>query len=205
MFTQKILSQLLCYKNGVIADSLRNAGINYARSYGVPVIDIKRVSKDYFPNHNLALELFARRERECKIAAVYIDNPAEVTISQIDDWAKAFNNVEITEQVCLNLFGKTSYAATKIEEWISNENKFLQQAAWNLFAKSENIDREFLQKIISYNFNYTNVQSAAIQALVSVAHSCNAIGEICESAKKLLTSSNENTKFVGSEVLAFIL
>ncbi|MDR3226974.1 MAG: DNA alkylation repair protein, partial [Prevotellaceae bacterium] len=167
----EILAKIVRYKNGVVVDSMRNSGIIYEINYGVPVVDIKRIAEQYFPNHKLAEQLFFCSERELKIAAVFIDNPIEINIEQIDKWRKLFVNTEITEKVCCHLFCKTPFAATKINEWIKSDNKFILQAAWNLFSKQTDVDfiKTFLQNADNFNFNFTNVQFAAIQALTSVS------------------------------------
>ncbi|MDR2651789.1 MAG: DNA alkylation repair protein [Prevotellaceae bacterium] len=204
----EIFRKLVRFKNGVTADCMRNSGIFYERNYGVPIIDIKRIATEYFPNHELAKTLFLRKEREMKIASAFIDNPNEITCEQIDEWSKSFINTEITEKVCCNLFCKTPFATQKIEEWSASDNKFLLQASWNLFSKisDANFARNFLLKAAKSNFDFTNVQLAAIQALISVSSKDETMKkDVLMYAENLIKSTNNNTKFVGDEVLAFLI
>lgn len=203
----EIFRKLVRFKNGITADYMRSSGIFYERNYGVPFADIKRIAAEYFPNHELAKKLFLRKEREMKIAAAFIDNPDEVSCEQIDEWSKSFFNTEITEKICCNFFCKTPFAMQKIEEWNTGNNKFLLQASWNLFSKIS--DTNFIQKFLSEtakaNFDFTNVQFAAIQALISIAsNNENAKNNILLYAENLTKSTNINTEFAGKEILAFL-
>ncbi|MDR1553162.1 MAG: DNA alkylation repair protein [Prevotellaceae bacterium] len=203
----EIFRKLVRFKNGITANYMRDNGIFYERSYGVPIINIKRIATEYYPNHELAKALFLRKEREMKIAATFIDNPDEIICEQIDEWSKSFFNTEITEKVCCNLFYKTQFAAQKIEEWNVSDNKFLLQASWNLFSKISDMDfvKSFLSKTAKPNFEFSNVQFAAIQALISVSNNDEKVKKnVLTYANDLLKSTNSNTKFVGDEVLAFL-
>ncbi|MDR1983858.1 MAG: DNA alkylation repair protein [Prevotellaceae bacterium] len=203
----EIFRKLVRFKNGVTADYMRNSGISYERNYGVPIVDIKRIAAEYFPNHKLSEELFLRKGREMKLAAVFIDNPDEVSCSQIDNWSKAFVNTEITEAICCHLFCKTPFAAKKIEEWSENSNKFFLQASWNLFSKMSDADfmKKFLLMTAKPNFDFANVQFAAIQALINIsANNENIKKHALTYAEDLSKSANADTKFVGDEVLAFL-
>lgn len=194
------------FKNGVTADYMRSSGIFYELSYGVPVGDIKRIAAEYFPDHELAKQLFACKERELKIAAVFIDSPGEVTCEQMDEWSKSFINIEITEQICCSLFCKAPFAAQKIEEWSTDSNKFFVQAAWNMLSKISDMKfiKEFLSKASDCSFDFINVQLAAIQALISLSrHNENIKNDILLYAENLTKSADTSAKFVGSEVLAF--
>jgi hypothetical protein len=203
----EIFTRILRYKNGVIADSMHNSGIFYECNYGVPFSEIKRIAAEYFPNHRLAEELFLHKERELKIAAVFIDNPEETNCEQIDEWSKSFINTEITEKTCCNLFCKTPFAAQKIEEWSISDNKFLLQASWNLLSKVSNMSfiKHFLPKTMKMNCDFTNVQLAAIQALINISSNYEILkNDILLCAENLAKSTDVNTKFVGNEVLAFL-
>jgi hypothetical protein len=203
----EIFIKLVRFKNGVTADYMLNSGIFYERNYGVPLADIKRIATEYFPNHELAIELFLRKEREMKIAAAFIDNPDETTCEQIDEWSKSFLNTEITEKICCNLFCKTPFAIQKIEEWNTGDSKFILQASWNLVSKISDMNfiKRFLSKTSKPNFDFTNVQFAAIQALISIANGNeNTKNDILLYAENLTKSTNVNTKFAGKEILAFL-
>ncbi|MDR0420912.1 MAG: DNA alkylation repair protein [Prevotellaceae bacterium] len=203
----EIFKKLVRFKNGVTADYMRNSGIFYECNYGVPVTDIKRIAAEYFPNHELAKKLFLRKEREMKIAAVFIDDHQEVNCEQIDEWSKSFVNTEITEKICCQLFCKTPFATQKIEEWKASSDKFLLQASWNMFSKIRDMNfiKHFLSKTSKQNFDFANVQLAAIQALMDIAnHNKITKKDVSTCAKNLAESTNVNTKFVGNEVLAFL-
>lgn len=202
----EILKKIVRFKNGVIASYMNDNGILYRINYGVPVIDVKRIATNYFPNHTLAQQLFARDERELKLAAVFIDNHEETDSRQIDKWSKSFVNTEIVETVCRNLLYKATCAQSKICEWQLGSNKFLSQASWNMLSKmkDEKFIADFLAQKAINNFCHTNVQLAAIQALTNIA-SINQTAKtaVLQYADNLLQSTNSNIQFAGREVIDF--
>jgi 3-methyladenine DNA glycosylase AlkD len=57
-----------------------------------------------------------------------------VTEEQMDKWVSEFDNWEICDQCCMNLFSKISYVEEKIFEWSTREEEFVKRAAFTLIA-----------------------------------------------------------------------
>ena len=57
-----------------------------------------------------------------------------VTEEQMDKWVSEFDNWEICDQCCMNLFRKTSWVYEKIFEWSTREEEFVKRAAFTLIA-----------------------------------------------------------------------
>ncbi len=68
-------------------------------------------------DHDLAQELWASGVHEAMVLASMIDDPVKVTADQMDAWANDFDNWDICDQCCLNLFWKTAFAYEKAEDW----------------------------------------------------------------------------------------
>lgn len=102
---------------GTMFDILKS---EHFTNYGVTVADVKKVAKDYAPNHALALELFKSDIRELKICAVYVDDPQKVTHEQMRLWSEAFISRDILENCCSMLFYKSIDALTVAYEWLDS-------------------------------------------------------------------------------------
>jgi hypothetical protein len=55
--------------------------------------------------------------------ASMVDDPAKVTEKQIDDWTMDFYSWDLCDQVCGNLFDRTSFAVDKAIEFSLNAKK----------------------------------------------------------------------------------
>ncbi len=123
-----IITQIKQRMNGAVVESMRESGVIYKVSYGVTIPELMEIAQPYKGNHELALQLFEQDIRECKIIASIIDDPAQVTGSQIDDWCEDFNNTEIIEQVCNNLFWKSDFALSRSYEWCIEDDELMKKA-----------------------------------------------------------------------------
>lgn len=117
---KEILLQIRRDMNGaVVGTMLEILGNERYVNYGVAVPTIKKTAKKYYPNHELALQMFSSEIRDLKIASIYIDIPSEVTLEQMRDWSSAFDEQDIIENACSMLFYKAEDALLIAEEWIN--------------------------------------------------------------------------------------
>lgn len=124
----EIVSKIRQLRNGDTADSMTRMGIIYPVNYGVSIPNLKQIAAQYVGNHNLAITLFEQDIRECRILASLIDDPAQVTGEQIDQWSAHFTNIEIVEQVCSNLFWRVEYSLPRSIEWCLGNDPLLIKA-----------------------------------------------------------------------------
>jgi 3-methyladenine DNA glycosylase AlkD len=52
----------------------------------------------------------------------------------MDSWIKGFDSWDVCDQVCANLFDKTSFAFKKAIEWTKRKNEFEKRAGFALMA-----------------------------------------------------------------------
>ncbi|MCX8062451.1 MAG: DNA alkylation repair protein, partial [Anaerolineales bacterium] len=109
-------------------------GINPKDTLGISIPTLRKLAKQYKPDHELAQQLWASGIHEARILASMIDDPQKVTPEQMDTWASQFDSWDVCDQVCLNLFDKTPYAYTKAVEWSEKETEFLKRAGFALMA-----------------------------------------------------------------------
>lgn len=114
---------------------MKRFGIDVTHALGIPIPVLRTIAKKYKKNHSLALSLWETGVHEARILASMIDDPEEVTTSQINAWLKDFNSWDICDQVCGNLFDKTRFAIAKAKEFSRSRQEFIKRAAFSLMAE----------------------------------------------------------------------
>ena len=111
----------------------------------------KTIKKEYKTKpqelHSMALLLRESKIHEAKILASIIDLPEMTTEKQADKWVKGFDSWDVCDQVCMNLFDKTSFAFKIAIEWPEKKEEFVRRAGFALMAslavhdkKAKNLD-----------------------------------------------------------------
>lgn len=108
--------------------------INPKNIYGVSIPNLRKLAKKIGKNHILAQELWNSGIHEARILASMIDEVEKVTAEQMDKWIIDFNSWDVCDQVCNNLFDKTSLAFKKVIEWTKNKSEFERRAGFALMA-----------------------------------------------------------------------
>ena len=115
-------------------EGMARFGIKPAVAYGVPKPALRSLARDIGQDHGLACQLWASGVHEARVLASMIDDPGKVTEAQMEKWANDFDNWDICDQCCLNLFWKTAFAYEKAEEWSANGREFVKRAGFVLMA-----------------------------------------------------------------------
>jgi len=89
---QEILNQIKSFRNGDVAEIMKQKGIQYKMNWGVSVLDLKDIAQKYSQSHLLALKLWNKQWRESMLLATLLDEPKSVTEEQMDFWTKSFEN-----------------------------------------------------------------------------------------------------------------
>ncbi len=114
---QDILLKIRKLQNGEVVNSMQRRGIEYKVNYGVGIPMLQELAQQYPKNHLLALKLWNKQWRETMILATLLEEPAEVTVNQINFWAKNLPTLEMAEQAAMNLFSQTTFAYPKAIEF----------------------------------------------------------------------------------------
>jgi 3-methyladenine DNA glycosylase AlkD len=129
----EILSELRLAADPRRVESLQRVGAA-SPALGVGLPALRSLAKRIRHDHRLALALWQTPVREARILASLIDEPERVTAKQMDRWAESFDNWEICDQVCHNLFARTPLAFAKAVEWTRRSEEFVKRAAFVLVA-----------------------------------------------------------------------
>ena len=144
---QQILKLIKSRKSGEVADLMNQKGINYKINWGVSIIEMREIAKQFEPDHLLALKLWNKHWRETMILATLIDEPKKVSEEQIDFWTKTFENIEIAEQASANLWVKTKFAFVKAMEWCRGKKHFMRYTGIHLIGRLALTDKSAIDEM----------------------------------------------------------
>ncbi|MCC8145672.1 MAG: DNA alkylation repair protein [Bacteroidales bacterium] len=169
---QEIRKKLYLHRDGASSSSMREKGIQYKMNFGVPIITLRQIAKDYAPNLSLAEEMWAEDNRELKILATMIQDAESFTQAEL--WVKEINNVELAEQCVMNLFCQIPKAEEYAKRWIQSDLFYIQLSGFLLYIrlfiqnkvlneKDENI--YFIQAFQVLNKESLLLKNAALNSL----------------------------------------
>ncbi len=130
---QEIRKKLRLAMNGVTSSAMREKGVQYKLNFGVPIMTLRNMAKDYYPNAELANDLWKENTRELKILATLIQ-PAE-TFTDTLKWIKCIENLELAEQASMNLFSKTPDAPLNALKLIQSKELYPEICGYLIYAR----------------------------------------------------------------------
>ncbi len=131
---REIIKQLKSLSNPEAVVGMARFGINPRNTFGVSIPNLRKIAKAAGNDHELALQLWDSGIHEARMLAGFIDDPALVTPEQMEEWVSDFDSWDVCDQVCSNLFDKTSFAYRKASEWAGREDEFVKRAGFVLMA-----------------------------------------------------------------------
>jgi len=132
----KEVTDLLKQKsNPVHLAGMARFGIDNTKALGIPLPELRKLSKIIKKDHALALELWQTNLHEARLLASMIDDPAQVSSEQIDEWVNDFNSWDICDQVCGNLFDRTRFAVGKALAFSTHPDEYVKRAGFVLMAE----------------------------------------------------------------------
>ena len=117
------------------------------RILGIPKPRLRGIARKNGVNHALALELWETDIHEAKILTCMIADPSKTTSSLMDAWVSEIDNWELCDQCVINLFWKTRYAYSKIEEWCRDGREYVRRAGLALIARLALKDKDASDKV----------------------------------------------------------
>lgn len=131
----KIKQSFRLMMNGPASQSMREKGLQYKINWGVPLMSLRTMAKDYGKDYELAIELFKEDIRECKILATMIMPPERMLPEIVDVWMEQTTSQEIAEQMAFNLLQYLDYAPVLAFEWIASDKPIYKLAGYQLLAR----------------------------------------------------------------------
>ena len=134
MTLEEIVQWLETNQNKENAEGMERFGIATTKIYGLTMPQLRKMAKVIGPNHALALKLWSFNSRETRILAGMVEEPKKTTPQQMDTWAQEFDNWEICDQTCQNLYIKTRFAIDKAIEWSDDEREYVKRSGFAIMA-----------------------------------------------------------------------
>jgi 3-methyladenine DNA glycosylase AlkD len=134
MNSDEVIDLLNAHSNADAVEGMARFGINPTNTLGVSIPVIRKIAKEIGSDHTLAQKLWASKIHEARILAAMIDDPKEVTETQMERWVKDFDSWDVCDQCCSNLFDKTAIAFQMARKWSSRKEEFVKRAAFALMA-----------------------------------------------------------------------
>jgi len=145
--TRKSLAMLKAKSTRAYRDGMARYGLPSDNALGVPVGAIRAIAKQLGRNHKLALALWKTGVFEARMLATMVDDPAEVTPAQMDQWTADFDNWGICDTACFVLFDRTPHVGAKIRKWAPKKEEFVRRTAFALMASAALHDKDSDDKV----------------------------------------------------------
>jgi len=167
---KKILSRIRQLMNGETSHQLHMSGMNYEKAFGVSLVHLRQLAKDFEPNNDLAERLWFRNIRETMILATMLAQPDVLTDDQILGWAGQINNIELAEQVAFNMVGRKKNIVSVIEDWIFHPVIYVRYTALMSIGWHFRFIGKDLSKVVADNLATFDALASDKTMIRSVTH-----------------------------------
>lgn len=144
----RLLTRLRKETNGAVVGDMEEKGLCYWRNYGVAQHVVRRVAREFAPDHEFAKYLWCQPIRELKISAATIAEPDRITPDELKFWFNGIENCELAENIASFLLSRTPLTDT-IFELYGNSDDPAQLYAAILAAARGDASRIRSEKIIA--------------------------------------------------------
>jgi len=134
MNCQQVIDKLRALADPEYLAGMTQFAVKTDRALGVCAPDMQKLAGEIGSSHKLALELWKTRIHEARIIAALIDDPKQVSKSQMNAWVSQFDNWGVCDACCCVLFDKTPFAWEKAMEWAGRKEEFVKRAGFVLMA-----------------------------------------------------------------------
>lgn len=183
------------FMNGDASRSMREKGLEYKLNWGISLVQLKQMSKDYGKDLELANRLFGEEVRECKILATLVLPVELMDRALAEDWADKIKTGEMAEICVMNVFCKLSFAVDMANDWICSADSLHRVCAYNLLGRLSSGGKQLPDAVanqlcMSAKTDLagadTTVRHAAYNCLTRCADNEGRCGEMCRAVLKSL-------------------
>jgi 3-methyladenine DNA glycosylase AlkD len=133
--TPNIYAQVLHFikaqRNGETANLMTKMGLQYNINYGLSIIHIRQYAKELGRNHHVAKQLWKEDIRETKLFALYLFEPQEFSIDEINKLVLQLNNTELAEQAAFSVLTEADIPQATLMQWCQNASQTVKLTAYN--------------------------------------------------------------------------
>ncbi|HXZ21117.1 MAG TPA: DNA alkylation repair protein [Candidatus Acidoferrales bacterium] len=109
-------------------------GIQTSRACGLSAPQMHALAREAGRDHALALELWQCGVHEARHIAAMVADPALVTESLMEEWARDFASWDVVDTCCCYLFVRTAHAWNKVVVWSRRPEEFIKRAGFSTMA-----------------------------------------------------------------------
>ena len=205
---QLALSKIKLLKNGDIADAMKRTGIEYKMNWGVSLVILRQMAREFEPDHILALKLWNKQWRETSILATLLDEPDKINEEQMDYWTKTFENGEIAELASTHLWVKSKFAFVKALEWCRGKKHLVRFTGIHLVGRLAITDKQAIDEMFESFFEEfmtlakdAKLYTVLYRTLIALGTRSKYLNEnTVELAQTLQLSSSENAIKLGEAI-----
>src|SRR4030067_3791379 len=106
---REIIKQLKSLSNPEAVEGMARFGINPRNTFGISIPNLRKIAKAAGKDHELALQLWDSGIHEARLLSGFIDDPALVTLKQMEKWGRDFDSWDVCGQSVATLFAKTPF------------------------------------------------------------------------------------------------
>ena len=137
---REIRKEFFAFRNGIVADKLRQAGDPHSIIMGCLLVDVQGIASRFRESINsddqlatIATELWNdTNSRECRLAAPML-YPAELmTMEQALQWCQTVETVEIADNLCHKLLRRLPEADALFRQLIAEEHPLVKYTGYRL-------------------------------------------------------------------------
>ena len=192
-------------------EGMARYGIVAKKVFGVSVAELHGIAKKSGRNHALAMALWKSGWYEARMLSALVDDPARVTLAQMDRQVKQFDNWAICDTLCFHLYDRTPHAWKAIDRWSRRKEEFVRRAAFALLASvalhdkaapdalflkrlrlieaAKDDDRNFVRKGVNWALRGIGKRNVKLRA------------SAIKVARKLASSQSASARWIGKDAL----
>jgi 3-methyladenine DNA glycosylase AlkD len=130
----EILDEVRGLGSDVNRAGMARYGIKVDDAFGVSIYELRKIAKRLGRSHELALALWKSGKHEGRLLACFVDDPALVTATQMEAWARDFDSWDICDQATTSLFDLSAQAWTKAVAWAGKKPEWVRRGGFSLMA-----------------------------------------------------------------------
>lgn len=120
---KQIRHQFFVYRNGMLADTLRDAGNTHKLIFGLNIPQIVNIANQYKQDAAVATELWNSSEaRECRLIAPMLYPVKELDEETASTWISQIEDIEIADNMCHKLLRKVPFTTSLCERFSSGSH-----------------------------------------------------------------------------------
>lgn len=113
---QSIKKEFFAFRNGIIADALRKAGMPYKTIFGLQIPQLAQIARSYKPSMEIADELWNDKDvRESRLLATYLFPIGQISEEKALELMRYAQTPEESDMLAFRLLKRLPYASELLD------------------------------------------------------------------------------------------